>query len=52
MKIINIYTSHDRAPKYMKQQFTELEGNPGGSSVIVGYFNATQLLKLSTLQYI
>ena len=32
LTIINVYTSNDRAPKYMKQKWTELKGEIDSST--------------------
>lgn len=37
--IINIYAFNIRAPKYIKQTLTELKGEIGSNTVIVGNFN-------------
>ena len=39
--IINIYAPKIRAPKYMKQILTELQGKIDSNTIIVGDFNTT-----------
>ena len=39
IKIINVYSPNNIAPKYIKQTLTELKGEIGNSAKIVGVFN-------------
>ena len=36
---VNIYASNSRAPKYIKQNLTELKGEVISNTIIVGDFN-------------
>lgn len=41
MTIISIYTSNNRAPRYMKQKLTEEKGEIGNPKIRVKDFNTT-----------
>ena len=40
IKIINVYVSSSRSPRYAKQKLTEFKGRRGNSTTIVGDFNS------------
>lgn len=44
-----IYTSYDRASKYMKQKLIESKGNIDSSTVIAGYFNILPMICIQQL---
>ena len=45
--IINIYAPQIRAPKYLKQTFTQLKEEIDNNTVIVGYFSTTLMDRTS-----
>ena len=40
IKIVNIYAPNTEAPQYIRQTLTDIKGEIGSNTIIVGYFNS------------